>query len=256
MSIQVKATFPDEDEELKPSGSKVWWTKAHKKMVADGAHIRARWCVPVTCGGGCGTTRDVPILKGLSREGILSVDCLKRFPTGECAGYCRDCWSEHYRRDLHLPDQSKVFFSAWDAEGLPGICGKCKTTQVLECDRTIDFNEFTWACRSCGHIIGMAEHPSGAKLLWLDRKDAEDGLSSREKKVAFICAFCGLKHYVFPHNALLRTWRGRADACKRGAGDPKTITEDRVSERSGTITRFSQEVGGLIPVSYEKCPHR
>lgn len=247
MSIAVKATFPDEDEPLKPSGSMVQWTKAYQKesieQISGEMLRRLRWVVPVTCGG-CGKTHDVHVLRGLSREGLLTIGDLRRFVSGECAGYCRDCWLKHFRRNLKLPDGSEVFFTEWGVGGLPVFCGKCNAKRVVECDRAASFKEFTLHCPGCNHLIGMVEHPSGAKILWLDRQAVRKG---QQSKVAFLCAACGLKHYAFPENTT-RSWRGRDDACKRAAGDTKAVVWDMSLVETRSCVLYSQRDGADVPV--------
>src|SRR5215207_3522319 len=90
--IVVRATFPDEDVTLKPGGSKVLWTKAHRvEIEAKGRVVRRRWCVPVICGG-CEERRDVTVRRGLSEKRELTADdlALDAGATDECALYCRD----------------------------------------------------------------------------------------------------------------------------------------------------------------------
>lgn len=254
MSIAVKARFPDKDETLKPSTSEVLWTKHRRVAAADGEHMRRRWCVPVICGR-CKKERDVPVLTGLSRDRELASDDLKRMGAGagECAGYCRACWLKYFRRDLKLPDESEVFFSEWNENGLPVFCGACKTKNAAECDPPASYEEFTLPCPSCNHLIGMVEHPSGARVLWLDRKAAEPHLLTLQRKVAFICAHCGGKHYTFAHNTTLPTWRGRADECKRGAGDPKAVIDDMSLVETRSRIHYSQRKGARVPVICGLC---
>ena len=252
--IVVRATFPNEDVTLKPGGSEVLWTKAHRIEIEENGRVeRRRWCVPVICGG-CRERRDVTVRRGLGEERELTADdlVLDAGATGECALYCRDCWLQYFRRDLSLPDGSEVFFSRWDLKGLPIFCGECQSEQTASVNRAASYEGFTLPCPGCGHLIGEVEHVSRAKIRWLDRKPVR---KYQQSKVAFICAHCDGKHYVFPENTKRDDWCGRSDECKRIVND-KRIVEDKKSEVSNTWARFSTEKDDMVTIDYEKCPHR
>lgn len=256
-SVRPKAR--SDNEVLKPSGSVIQWATLYRKLAKSGGKRggpRLRWFVRVRCGA-CRKERDVIVRSGISPQEVLNAQHLALTPVGECAGLCRDCWMKVWRHDLKLPDGSEIFFSEWDAAGLPAVCGECSERQKLVCETSAAFDaraaygSDAWSCCACGHVLGMQRRENGATLFWLDRS------SSRRRtteKVAYLCAGCGEKHYLKAPYAFLPEWRGRCPSCRARDGSPKKYTDDRVAP-SGTLTRFSKERNGAVEVVYKLCQH-
>lgn len=263
MSRAIKATFPAEDQILKPSNSIVQWTDAKHAPDTNTNRKSPRQYVPITCGK-CKKQRDAQVRSGLSNSKELTLADLNLAGKGECAGYCSDCRQKFFRKDLRLPDGAQVLFSEWDETGLPAVCGQCHASQLLDSHTAgADLSERDWPCVNCSHTLGMEERtvetedgPISIKVFWLDRRAAGTprGRASSRDKVGFVCRVCHERHYTFAQNVLHnQKWQGRCDPCFHKSGAPNKKNEDLKSEVSDTWTRFLKD--GTVEIDYE-CGHK
>lgn len=98
--------------------------------------------------------------------------------------------------------------------------------------------------------------PKGSKVRFDVRRNDDS------KQVAFECRGCfnetGQLKYT-ELSALVKyikgqvNWRELCEECCRAVGSPWRHTEDKKSKKSETITLFSQEKDGMIPVLAETC---
>ena len=109
---------------------------------------------------------------------------------------------------------------------------------------------FTGACHTCGtgKRKDVWTHPSGALILWGKRP------KGKRKQVPFICIQCGEEKVVWATQIYSTTkpWCGRCSRCIETRGSNKKFIEDKEAP-SGTLTQFSKEKNGMVPILYKTC---
>jgi DNA-directed RNA polymerase subunit RPC12/RpoP len=234
------------DDVKQSNGSIFHWSEVFKVTDHNPSGTRHPRYVPVTCGSGksprCRGKRPAVLLKDWNQPLLWGPESTN-LRGGDFIGYCNACFSLEYRPNQVLPEGSRVLWEERDAAGVPAVCGKCKTQQLLECDISVKVEDREWVCTKCGHGIGVEEHPTGATILWLKRgRHNRPSRSSRKRqqdKTPFGCARCREESAAWAHAIRASNWSGLCEVCRRERGHPRKQTQDRTLP-TGAICLYSQ----------------
>ncbi|HLL73577.1 MAG TPA: hypothetical protein VK363_19220 [Pyrinomonadaceae bacterium] len=241
-------------DETLPNGTTFHWRELYSVPRNFPSGKKRQWYVPVTCGSGaspsCLGKRPALIIKSLTALTVLTpADTV--LTGGALVGYCRFCFSLEYRANQALPDGSQILWLERDERGVPVVCGKCSTPQLLKCAPSLKVEDHRWPCSKCGEGIGEQKHLTGATILWLKRgRNSRVVSSSRKKqqnKTPFICARCGQESSAWTHTIRGGNWSGLCEGCRSERGHWRKQTQNQVLQ-TGSICLYSERHGTWLPV--------